>query len=37
VAAQGGEVRMGLEENVAVEALGTRVFGVPQRQLLLIR
>jgi Xaa-Pro aminopeptidase len=37
VASQGGEVRMGLEENVVVEPSGPRVFGVPQRQLLLIR
>jgi Xaa-Pro aminopeptidase len=37
VASQGGTVRMGLEENVVIEPSGARIFGLPQRQLLLIR
>jgi Xaa-Pro dipeptidase len=33
---QCGEIRMGLEENVVVEAEGPRVFGTPQHSLILI-
>ena len=33
---QGGEIRMGLEENVVVEISGPRLLGAPQRHLVLI-
>lgn len=33
---QGGEIRMGLEENVVVEGSGPRLLGTPQRHLFLI-
>ena len=37
VASQGGQVQIGLEENLVVEPAGPRVFGTPQRRLILIR
>jgi Xaa-Pro aminopeptidase len=33
---QGGEIQMGLEENVVIEISGPRLLGIPQRHLLLI-
>ncbi len=37
VASQGGQVQIGLEENLVIEPAGPRVFGAPQRSLILIR
>jgi Xaa-Pro aminopeptidase len=36
IESQGGEVRIGLEDDVVVEESGARAFGAPRRHLILI-